>query len=390
MQARVSPSADGRPRRAAYLGIAGTTLLVLAVVLTLVRADGASSAPDVARRASARAATPAIGHVFVVNIENKGFRTTWGRHSAAPYLATTLRAKGVLLTQYYGTAHHSLGNYLAQISGQGPDRATQRDCPVYSRFTETGRVRAPGQVVGNGCVYPKKVGTLPEQLVAAGLSWRGYMEDMARPCQHSPLGGRERWAKATRREQYATRHNPFMYFRSITSRPAYCKAHVKPLSALGHDLRRRSTTRTLSYITPDLCHDAHDATCPDGGPGGLRAANRWFKAWIPRILSSPAFRRDGMLVITADESEGPREDSRACCGEGPGPNAGKPVIVGPGGGRIGALVIAPGVARPGSVTSTPYNHYSLLGSIEDLFGLSRLGYARTVTRVFGGDVYNAR
>jgi hypothetical protein len=388
----VSPSADEGRHRAAYLGILGTTLVVLAIVLTLVHQRTSSSSPaadEAATTASERVATPRVRHVFVVNIENKGFRTTWGKHSPAPYLAKTLRAKGVLLTQYYGTAHHSLGNYLAQISGQGPTYAIQHDCPRYTRFHEEGSVRAPQQVYGNGCVFPKKVDTLAGQLDRAGLSWRGYMQDMARPCQHSRLNGKERWARATKRQQYATRHNPFMYFRSITSRPSYCKAHVKPLSALAHDLKRRSTTRTLSYISPDLCHDAHDARCADGGPGGLRAANTWFKNWVPRILKSPAFRANGMLVITADESEGVREDSRACCGEGPGPNAGQPGIDGPGGGRIGALVIAPRFVSPGTATSTPYNHYSLLGSIEDLFGLDRLGYARTVTSVFGADVYNA-
>jgi phosphatidylinositol-3-phosphatase len=339
------------------------------------------------RAAATTKPPPAVRHVFVINIENKGFTTTWGAGSAAPYLAKTLRAKGNLLTEYYGTAHHSLGNYLAQISGQGPNYATQHDCPRYTRFKETGRVVYPQQVYGSGCVYPAKVTTLPEQLVAAGYSWRGYMQDMARPCQHAQLGHRERWVSATKRQQYASRHNPFVYFRSITSRTYYCKAHVKPLSALTDDLEQKSRTRSLSYITPDLCHDAHDARCADGGPGGLRAANRWFKTWVPKILHSPAFRANGLLVITADESEGVIEDSRACCGEGVGPNAGRPGIDGPGGGRIGALVISPFVA-PGTSSSTPYNHYSLLGSIEDLFGLRRLGYAQTVTDTFGDDVYN--
>ena len=85
---------------------------------------------------------PKVGHVFVVNIENKGFRTVWGQGSAAPYLARTLRAKGVLLPHYYGTAHRSLGNYLAQISGQGPDYAIQHDCGTYSRFKESRPVAA--------------------------------------------------------------------------------------------------------------------------------------------------------------------------------------------------------------------------------------------------------
>jgi hypothetical protein len=110
------------------------------------------------------------------------------------------------------------------------------------------------------------------------------------------------------------------------------------------------------------------------------------RQWVPRILHSPAFRKNGVLVITADESEGVREDSRACCGEGVEPNAGQPGIEGPGGGRIGALVLSRYVA-PGTVSDHAYNHYSLLASIEDLFGLPRLGYARTVPRTFAADVF---
>jgi hypothetical protein len=113
------------------------------------------------------------------------------------------------------------------------------------------------------------------------------------------------------------------------------------------------------------------------------------REWVPRILHSPAFRKNGMLVITADESEGVHEDSSACCGEGGGPNARRPGIEGPGGGRIGALVLSRYVA-PGTVSRRGYNHYSLLASIEDLFGLPRLGYARTVPRTFGADVFTAR
>ena len=375
--------------RAGVLGVAGFAVLVLGLVLGLQQPG--STGRDREQRATETAATsrlPEVRHVFVINIENKGFHTTWGPDSRAPYLANKLRDKGVLLTNYYGTAHHSLGNYLAQISGQGPDLAIQHDCPTYSRFNETGPMVKPGQVYGNGCVYPKKVRTLPEQLVNHGHTWRGYMQDMATPCQHSRLGHPERWRFATTSQQYVTRHNPFMYFRSITSRAAYCKKHVKPLRALTRDLKHASSTRSLSYITPDLCHDAHNARCADGGPGGLSAANRWFKTWVPKVLHSAAFRAHGLLVITADESEGVKEDSRACCGEGVGPNAGQPGIDGPGGGRVGALVISP-FARPGTSTNTPYNHYALLGSIEELFGLKRLGYARTVHRVFGDDVYNA-
>jgi hypothetical protein len=382
----VSRSADRVALRSRTLAVLGTALVLLGVTLTVAMYRHRDAVED--RAIDAASVSAPVGHVFVVNIENKGFRTTWGQHPAAPYLGRTLRSKGVLLTQYYGTAHHSLGNYLAQISGQGPDLATQHDCTRYTRFHTTRPVKDPQQVVGNGCVYPSRVQTLPRQLSAVGVPWKGYMEDMATPCRHPRLGARDRWQVATRHEQYATRHNPFMYFRSITGHPAYCRSHVVSLSRLTGDLRHTSTTPALSYITPDLCHDGHNPRCADGGPGGMKAVNRWMKTWVPRILSSPAFGRDGMLVITADESEGVKEDSRACCGEGVGPNAGQPGIDGPGGGRIGALVISPYVV-PGTSTAEPYNHYSLLATIEDLFGLPRIGYALSTPRVFGTDVFNA-
>jgi hypothetical protein len=385
----VSPSADRPPARSRSLAVVGTALAVLGVVLTIGLHPGSGShgpADPADRAVTAASVSAPVGHVFVINIENKSFRQTWGSGSAAPYLAKTLRAKGVLLRQYFGTAHHSLGNYLAQISGQGPDSAIQGDCPRYTRFRTTRSAVAPQQAVGNGCVFPSSVRTLPRQLTRAGLEWKGYMEDMSRPCQHPSLGALDNWFKATAKSQYATRHNPFVYFRSITSRPAYCKAHVVKLARLSTDLQDPSTTPALSYITPDLCHDGHNRQCADGGPGGLHAVNGWLKIWAPRILGSPAFQADGMLVITADESDGVDEDSSACCGEGPGPNARRPGIKGPGGGRIGALVISP-YAVPGTTSDRAYNHYSLLASIEDILGLDRIGYARTVPRTFGGDVF---
>jgi hypothetical protein len=114
------------------------------------------------------------------------------------------------------------------------------------------------------------------------------------------------------------------------------------------------------------------------------------KRWIPRILASPAFRHDGLLLITADESDGPQSDADACCGEGPSANSPAPGIAGMGGGRIGALAISRYV-RANTWSTTPYNHYSLLGSIEEIFGLRKLGYARAAgVETFGLDVYNSR
>jgi hypothetical protein len=359
-------------------------LILAATVLALSGLTGSATA----RPGPASAYLPPAHHVFVVNLENKGYDETWGPGSKAPYLSGTLRAQGVLLTRYYGTAHNSLPNYIGQISGQGPNSETQGDCQLYDDFVGAGTVD-PGQAVGQGCVYPASVQTVAGQLDAAGLSWKGYMEDMGTPCRHPALNTRDDTQQAEVGDQYAARHNPFVYFHAVIDSPS-CAQRVVDLSALPTDLRSASTTPSLSYITPNLCHDGHDAPCVDGEPGGLTSADAWLKQWIPRITSSPAFRKDGVLVITFDESDSPQSDSSACCGEGPAPNSPVPGISGPGGGRVGALVISPFV-RPGTWSTTSYNHYSLLASLEDLFGLAKLGYAAAPgLNRFGLDVYNAR
>lgn len=107
-------------------------------------------------------------------------------------------------------------------------------------------------------------------------------------------------------------------------------------------------------------------------------------AWLPRITASPAFRHGGILIITFDEGVG----AAACCGEMRAQGAPPPGRSGPGGGRIGAVVLSPFVA-PGTVSNVACNHYSLLRSIEDWFGLPHLGYAGQLgLRAFGTDVFN--
>jgi hypothetical protein len=325
--------------------------------------------------------------VFVINLENKGFARTWGARSKAPYLARTLRAQGVLLRNYYGTAHNSQGNYIAQVSGQGPTPQMQADCKVFSDL-RTERVAAWGQRVGRGCVFDRRTPTLMKQLDAEHLGWRGYLQDMDVNCQHPRVGARDRTVHARVGHQYATRHNPFVYFHSVIDRPRYCRSHVVKLARLAHDLKAVATTRALSYVTPDLCSDAHDSPCVDGRRGGLAQFDAFLRTWVPRILASPAFRKDGVLVITADESDSARVDASACCGEGAGANVRRPGITGPGGGRIGTLVLSRWTA-PNTTTDRAYNHYSLLGSIERWFGLPLLGYARQPgQRQFGADVLN--
>lgn len=342
---------------------------------------------------------PPVRHVFVLLLENQSFAVSFAEHSPAPYLARTLAAQGALLTQYYAIGHDSLGNYIALISGQAPNAATQLDCKVFTDFVPgAAGLDAHGQLPGEGCVYPQSVKTLPDQLEAAGLTWTAYMEDMGRnparergTCGHVPIGTPETTHMATRADQYAARHDPFVYFHSIIDDQKRCDAHVINLERLPHDLESIATTANYSFITPNLCNDGHDPACVDGRRGGLIAIDAFLKQWVPRIVDSPAYQADGMLVITFDESVGTgASGASSCCGERPLPGAKmRPGFSGPGGGLIGAVVLSRFV-RPGTVSAVPYNHYSLLRTVEAIFSLPYLGYAAEPDlAAFGTDVFSA-
>ena len=319
---------------------------------------------------------PGIDHAFVINLENESFVDTWGANTQIPYLANDLRQRGVFLSNYYGIGHASLGNYIAQISGQGVDKSTQADCATFTDFVQTATADYQ-QAVGDGCVYPVAVTTIADQLTAASKTWKSYQEDMATAgvatCRHPVIGAVDPTLISGPGNLYATRHNPFVYFHSVIDGPE-CN-NVVDLSTLTTDLKAVATTPNLAYITPNVCNDGHDEPCKDGRPGGMTQANDWLREWVPKILGSPAFQAGGVLIITFDEAElaGSAADSTACCGISSTPNAALPGISGPGGGRVGALVL--GGSPQAGTDETPYNHYSLLCTLEEMFGLPKLGYA---------------
>ncbi len=380
----------------------GTRFAAVAVSLTALAAMAGLTAGDSVSTQQG----PPVRHVFVIVLENASYAQSYGPNSKYPYLSGVLRKQGVLLNQYYATSHYSLGNYLAMLGGVAPNADTQRDCPAYVPMTNARR--APmGQVSARtGCIYPTSVPTLAGQLTAQGLTWKGYMEDMGNipgreeaSCGKPSLGpfSADLTQQAAGGDAYAARHNPFLYFGSIVATPA-CAANVVPLTRMAADLSTVATTPNLSFISPSLCNDGHEMTCT-GQAAGPAAEEAWLRTWVQLITASPAFRADGALFILTDEADA---DSSACCQEPSGPNVAHPGYPqtavkdetfanssggGKGGGRTGALVISPFV-RPGSTSTTAYNHYSFLKSIEDLFGLADLGYAgQPGLNGFGTDVW---
>ena len=363
---------------------------------------------------AAETAGPKPQHVFIIVLENEGYDVTFGSKSPALYL-NALARKGALLKNYYGIGHNSLDNYIAMISGQAPNPVTQADCDVFADFLPkdadgSAQMDKDGQAIGTGCVYPKNVSTIVNQF-GPGLIWKAYMEDMGNDpgrdagttCGHPTIGEKDKTQGAVKGDQYAARHNPFMYFHAVIDDAQNCAANVVNLSALARDLEKLETTPHYAFITPNLCHDGHDEPCVDNEPGGLVSADKFLQQYVPMILNSPAFKYDqnnkyngGLLIVTFDEAD--TGDATACCKEPHGPNIKPsdkvfddpdkgPGVSGPGGGRIGAVLVSRYI-KPGTVSTAPYNHYSLLRSIEDFFGLAHLGYAaQDGLKSFGKDVF---
>jgi hypothetical protein len=433
----------------ALLGVAAT----IAVSTSMAPVGASAAAPG---SSTVRAALPPgkIDHILLLEFENEGYQATFGPGSPATYLNVTLRPKGELLQNYYAIGHNSLDNYISQVSGQAPTEDTQADCAdngfAFANVTpgtpDPDQQANPGQVDGQGCVYPASVQTIASQLDARYppnahthvAAWRAYEQDMGNvpardggkpdptggtDCAHPSIGATDTAEVATPTDQYTTRHNPFVWFHSVIDDTAECDANVVPLGTLtgdgtpsptGHlaqDLRSEATTPRFGFITPNLCSDGHDDPCAGpnstgGHAGGLTGADEFLAAWMPLILDSPAYRSGDMLVvITFDESDvdGTGADT-ACCNETPGPNTHAPGNAGdavdgdaPGGGQIGALLLNSRYIVPGSTDTTgSYNHYSALRSYEDLLGLTtggsdgggHLGFAAASDLApFGPDVF---
>jgi hypothetical protein len=305
---------------------------------------------------------PRFSHVVVVFLENESATASFEDPTGAPHLAA-LRRKGLYAPHYYGVGHNSLSNYQAVFAGVEPTATGKADCLGYTY----------GQ-----CVFPASVPTLGALLGRAHLPWKVYSEGMTgAPGGHDCLHAIDRHLPDTYQgplaNGYAARHNPAVWFDSVLlkdTNESYCRAHSVDLERLWADARSSSTLPTWSFVEPDTCHDAHDtgplcALDPEGATqnGGIEAFDTWVPNFVQRLTSSPAWDRDSLLVLTADEGQTVYNADNSGC---------TPCHDRSAGGRIGALFLGGRVAHPGTTTSWYGDHYSLLRTWESAWGLPTL------------------
>jgi hypothetical protein len=166
-------------------------------------------------------------------------------------------------------------------------------------------------------------GGLGWQLTNAGIDWRAYMEGMTAGCFNSPY-------------PYALKHNPFAYYGGA------CPAQVVSFSRFATDMS--GDVPRFVWISPGLCHDGHDCSSA--------VADAWLAQTVAMILATNAWKDSGVLFITWDEGEDSANSVLTL-----------------------AIHADPLIHR----SERPYNHYSLLATIEDRLGVARLGMAAQAT-----------
>jgi len=261
---------------------------------------------------------PTYTHVIWIWMENHSYNTIIGS-SQAPYINSVASECG-LATNYHNISHPSLPNYMAGTSGLAYKGIAKfdSDCnPV------------------PGCV------TSAKSIFGQGETWKAYEETMPSNCDKSNSGN------------YAVRHDPPPYYTSLKG----CATKDVPFTQLATDLAAGKLP-AFSFITPNLIDDMHNGTVADG--------DNWLSANLPTILNSPEYTSGSTAVfITWDEGEG--GTSNKC--------ATNTTDVGC---HVATLVISPSTPA-GTQSATLFNHYSLLGTAEQLLGLPMLGKAASAT-----------
>lgn len=186
---------------------------------------------------------------------------------------------------------------------------------------------------------------LANLLEAAGISWRSWQEEISGSnCPLTDVG------------RYAAKHNAAVFFDDITDTNSpvapRCIAHVRPYSEFPPALGNGSLAR-YNFITPNLCDDGHDSCAPLNDP--IRQSDTWLSTELPRIMRSRAYQEGGIVFVLWEESE----PSVTCLSLSPTC-------------PVGFLVISPLGKGNGYHNTIPYDHSSLLKSVQEIFGVTPL------------------
>jgi phosphatidylinositol-3-phosphatase len=284
----------------------------VALALALLFAAGCTHArpgSSLALQPLSKLPRSSASHVLLIVMENEESSDVLGS-AAAPYTNSLVHRYG-FAGQSYAIAHPSLPNYLALTSGSTNGVSSDcSDCHVRAR-------------------------NIVDQLEAARISWKAYLEDAPSPCFRGATAG-----------GYAKKHNPFIYYDDIARSRRRC-GRLVGFAQLAVDLRD-GRLPTYAWITPNLCDDGHDC--------GVSGGDRFLARTVPALARE--LGPHGFLVLTWDEGS----TDRGCCA-----GAAR-------GGQIATVLVGPDV-RHGAREDSAVDHYGVLGTIEQALHLPPLAGA---------------
>jgi phosphatidylinositol-3-phosphatase len=347
----------------------------------------AAAGPVAARDTPKLEGVPRFAHVFVIIEENKDYDQIVGGASA-PIISRLAHEYGDA-TRMYGEVHPSEANYMALLAGD--TFGIHDDDPYYckpgSSDANCAGAAQPGYV--DHTVHVRELG---DQLAARGLSWKGYYENLPAPGSIAYIASDPSLSDGTLRTAlYASKHSGFVNFAQVQSAPDRAQRLVG-FDQLDKDLASGKLPN-FALIVPNQCNEMHGlvgAKVPEDCQAQNKAAlirrgDAEVAHLVEAIERTPAWNgRDNFaIVITFDEGAGKARDG--CCGMTPD------AISNFGGGHIPTIVVT-NHGPKGVTDDTPYNHYSLLRTIEDAFGVpEHLGHAaetdkgvKPMSRLFGG------
>jgi hypothetical protein len=314
---------------------------------------------------------PYMSHVFVIMLENTSYKdllTPSNRYTR--YIQYLARNYG-LATHYFGVTHTSLPDYIAATSGQtwGSNDDDTAQAPYFNHEN------------------------VVDQFEAAHVSWKAYMQNLPYPGDLTD---------GTSNGLYVRKHNPFLMYPDVYQDPSRADL-VVPLKQLRADLASGNMPQ-YAWITPNICNDMHGGapTCPypssptDPNQARLyKKADAFLRTWVGLIMHSSAWTSHSAIFITWDEGSysdsspyGPLDnrggpDSPVLPATPPDPTTGTGGDLAGGtiygGGHIPLIAVVQGVGH--RVDPVFSDHYSLLQTIEENFGLPFLGNASDTVQV---------
>ena len=315
---------------------------------------------------NAAAAMPRYDHIFLIVEENQGLADVVGK-PFAPNLTRLARTFGVA-AHYYGVVHPSEGNYVALLGGD--TFGIHDDEPYFCRSGSSDALCKHATAPG----YPDHTIEEPNlagQMTARGLTWRAYEESIPQPgaadvTYPGPNDPEHRPAAL-----YASKHDPFMNYAAIRRDPDRV-GHIVGFDRLHADLATGAMP-SLAVIVPNQCDDMHGVKGGDvpadctkqNEQGRIARGDTVAGALVAEITASPVWRGPGSSAVVIITDEGGHHpiagDPTACCGAQAGGH--------------GLAIVITNHGPRGLLDATPYNHYSLLRTIEDAFGVPHLRHA---------------